>query len=463
MRRVLPWNRWSMGARLTFWYSLVLLAGLTLFATGVWLVVRHSLMTSVDESLAQQAKGVATVLQAEFNPAKPQHLQEELSEYAQATPEGNLIEVRDSRGTVLIGSRALGARGAPGATGFSLEQAGGRRFRTLSTETTVHGESYRILVAAPLHGTVATLHRLRGLLFWTAPAVLLIASLGGYWISRRALAPVDAITRAAQTIGIENLSQRLEVPAAGDELQRLSETWNGMLERLEAAVKRLSQFTADASHELRTPIALIRATAELTLRRERSDETYREALRHIVDESDRTARLIEDLLLLARADAGLPALPLDRVELTPLVRDVCEQAQILAQERQLDISTEAPEQPVYVDANDPALRRLLLLLVDNAVKYTPAGGRITVSVGLDSSGPSVTVRDTGVGIPDAALPHVFERFYRVDESRNRDAGGAGLGLSIARWIAERHHARLDAESVMGQGSAFRVRFPSDLG
>jgi heavy metal sensor kinase len=322
------------------------------------------------------------------------------------------------------------------------------------------GRRYRILVAAPLEGTELMLRRLREVLLWAAPLVLLIASLGGYWISRRALQPVDAITRAAQTIGIENLSHRLDVPAAGDELARLSATWNGMLERLEAAVKRLSQFTADASHELRTPIALIRATAELTLRRERSAETYREALRHIVDDADRTTRLIEDLLLLARADAGLPAWPLDRVELTPLVRDVCEQGQILAEERQLAISTEAPEQPVFVDANDPALRRLLLLLVDNAVKYTPAGGHITLSVTLDSSGPTVTVRDTGIGIPDAALPHVFERFYRVDESRSREAGGAGLGLSIAQWIAQRHHASLEAESVEGRGSAFRVRFPA---
>ena len=224
------------------------------------------------------------------------------------------------------------------------------RYGTLETETTVQGRKYRILVATPLEGTeLPRCGDCASCCCGRRPAVLLIASLGGYWISRRALAPVDAITRAAQSIGIENLSQRLEVPAAGDELQRLSETWNGMLERLEAAVKRLSQFTADASHELRTPIALIRATAELTLRRERSSETYREALRHIVDESDRTARLIEDLLLLARADAGLPALALDRVELTPLVRDVCEQGRILAQERQLDISTEAPEQPVYVD------------------------------------------------------------------------------------------------------------------
>ena len=439
---------WSIGARLTLWYSLVLLAGLGLFGSGIWIVVTHSLNTAIDETLAAQAKGVVRVVQTEYKPSKPAHLQEELGEYAEATPEGRLIEVRDPQGAVLVGG------GVASATRSSTH------YRTLETQATVEDQRYQILVATPLEGAELTLRRLREVLLWATPLVLLIGSLGGYWMSRRALQPVDELTRAAQSIGIENLSQRLEVPAAGDELRRLSETWNNMLARLESAVKRLSQFTADASHELRTPITLIRATAELTLRRDRPVETYREALRHIIDESDRTARLIEDLLLLARADAGLPALPLDRVALTPLVRDVCEQGQILAQERQLEISTEAPEQPVFVDANDPALRRLLLLLVDNAVKYTPAGGRITVSVRMEPSGATVTVRDTGIGIPDSALPHVFERFYRVDEARNREAGGAGLGLAIAQWIAERHHARLEAESVVGQGSAFRVRFPS---
>lgn len=438
---------WSIGARLTLWYSLVLLAGLMLFGAGIWLVVTHGLNATIDESLAAQARGVATVLRTEYKPLKPAHLPEELAEYAEATPEGRLIEVRGPQGEVLVGE------------GLATTAASKDHYRTLETAATVQGRHYRILVAAPLEGSELTLRRLREVLLWSTPLVLLIGSLGGYWLSRRALAPVDAITRAAQSIGIENLSQRLEVPAAGDELHRLSETWNRMLERLEGAVNRLSQFTADASHELRTPIALIRATAELTLRRERSTETYREALRYIMDETDRTTRLIEDLLLLARSDAGFPAMALDRVELTPLVRDVCQQEQILAQERQLDILTEAPAHPVFVDANDPALRRLLFLLVDNAVKYTPAGGHITVSVAQDSSGPTVTVRDTGIGIPDAALPHVFERFYRVDESRNREAGGAGLGLSIAQWIAERHHARLEAESVEGRGSAFRVRFP----
>ena len=438
-------GRWSIGARLTLWYSLILLAGLALFGAGIWLVVSHSLNAAIDESLAEQVKGVTTVLQSEYEPGRPEHLQEELSEYAEATPEGRWIEVRDPQGVVIIGG------------GVAANDLAG--YRTYRTVAAIQGQRFQIRVAAPLESTQLTLTRLREVLLWATPFVLVIGSLGGYWMSRRALAPVDAITRAARSIGIENLSDRLEVPAAGDELARLAETWNAMLARLESAVKRLSQFTADASHELRTPITLIRATAELTLRRERPIETYREALRHVIDEVDRTTGLIEDLLLLARADAGLPALPLDRVELTPLVRDVCEQGQILAQERQLEIAAEAPEQPLYVQANDPALRRLLLLLVDNAVKYTPAGGRITVSVALDSSGPTVTVRDTGVGIPDAALPHVFERFYRVDESRNREAGGAGLGLSIAQWIAERHHARLEAESVVGHGSAFRVRFP----
>jgi two-component system, OmpR family, heavy metal sensor histidine kinase CusS len=437
-------RRVSIGARLTLWYSLVLLAGLALFGVSIWVVVNHRLMATIDQSLVAQAKGVETVLRTEYEPSNPGHLKEDLSEYVEATPDGRWIEVRDPRGEIVIGDDLA---------------RGGERYRMYRTEPVIQGQRYHISVAAPLEETELTLRRLGEVLLWATPGVLLIASLGGYWISRKALQPVDAITRAAQTIGIENLSHRLEVPAAGDELARLSETWNAMLERLEAAVKRLSQFTADASHELRTPIALIRATAELTVRRERPAETYREALKYIVDESDRTTRFIEDLLLLARADAGLPALPLDRMELAPLVRDVCQQGQILAHERQLEISAEAPEQPVFVDANDPALRRLLLLLVDNAVKYTPAGGHITVSVALDSSGPTVTVRDTGIGIPETALPHVFERFYRVDESRNREAGGVGLGLSIAHWIAERHHARLEAESVVGQGSAFRVRFP----
>ena len=452
----------SIRVRLTLWYSLVLLTALSVFGWGVWLAASHRLMSSIDAALIDQAKGVITVIRTEHDPAHPNVLEEELTEYAQALPEGNLIDVRVSNGRQILASKMVALERADGTpNSFGNQKTGRARYRTYLTAADVNGEHFQILVATPLRGTQDILRELRVLLLATGPIVLLIAALGGYWISRRALAPVDEMTQAARSIGIQNLSRRLTVPATGDELQRLSQTWNDMLARLETAVKRLSQFTADASHELRTPIALIRTTAELTLRRERSLETYREALRQIVTESERTTRLVEDLLLLARADAGLPALPLERVELTPLVRDICEQGQVLAEARQLQISADLPHEPVFVTANDPALRRLLLLLVDNAVKYTPAGGRITVSVGHDPAGATVAVRDTGIGIPDFALPHVFERFYRADDSRNRDAGGAGLGLSIAKWIAERHHASLEAESVVGEGSTFRVRFPQN--
>jgi heavy metal sensor kinase len=456
-------THWSIRARLTAWYSSMLLAGLLVFGVSIWLVVSHSLMASLDESLMAQSRGVSTMIQTEFDPGHLRHFRVEMAEYIDAAPEGNLMEIIDPQGEVMFASKFvhLKENGVTRPDGFAMQAVASARYRTFAATSVARGETFRILVAAPLDNTEATLRRSRTLLLWLAPVVLCIASLGGYWISGRALAPVDELTRAAQSIGIQNLSERLSVPGTGDELARLSETWNAMLARLEAAVKRLSQFTADASHELRTPIALIRTTAELTLRRERSPETYREALREIVAESDRTAKLIEDLLLLARADAGLPALPLERLELTPLVRDVCEQGQVLAQTRQLEISTEVPEEPVYVEANDPALRRLLLLLLDNAVKYTPSGGRITVSLGRDATGATVAVRDSGIGIPESALPHVFERFYRVDESRNRDAGGTGLGLSIAKWLAERHNATLEAESVVGQGSTFRVRFRTE--
>ena len=437
----------TIGARLTLWYTLVLAAGLGSFAAGVWLIVEHSLSAAVHDGLTRQRTGVITVLETEYNPAHPDHVREELSEYAEASPGGRWISVTsdipvaDTHGVGLLSSLPT-----PG-------------FQTLSQTVTVHGAVFHIQVALPLDQQRDTLARLRTLLLWSAPLVLAIAALAGYWISRRALIPVDAITRAAQSIGIDNLSDRLPVPASGDELARLAETWNGMLERLEASVKRLTQFTADASHELRTPVALIRTTAEIALRRERTSADYRDALYHIIDESDRTARLVDDLLLLARADAGLPAVPLEYLDLALLVRDVCRQGQVLAGERQLQFAAHTPDQSVFVRANDPALRRLLLVLVDNAVKYTPAGGQVTVSVAHDDAGPSVTVRDTGVGIPPAALPRVFDRFYRVDESRNRDTGGAGLGLSIARWIADRHQAHLEAESAVGHGSTFRLRFP----
>ncbi len=436
----------SIRLRLSLWYSGVLLAGLALFGLILWISVRQSLMTSLDETLDQRIRGAITVFEEETRQGSTAAtIREELGEYADSIPEGRLLKVT----------------GPDGQRVFPLESVPplprhGYRFRRKTDY--VAGRRYEFYAAGSLDGVENLMGSLRWLMLWTAPLTLLAASLGGYWISRRALAPVDALTTAARTIGIGNLSSRLAVPATGDELERLAATWNQMLERLESAVHRLTQFTADASHELRTPIALMRTSAEIALRRPRTAEDYRESLQQIMDEAERTSRLVDDLLTLSRADAGRAQLSIERLDLVPLVSEVCEQGRMLASSRGLEIDVDLPGRPVEVEGNAPALRRLLFILLDNALKYTQPGGNITVSV--SGSGPvTVSVSDTGVGIAADVLPHVFERFFRADPSRQRDAGGSGLGLSIAKWIAERHHATIDAESAVKQGSTFHVRFP----
>ena len=301
-----------------------------------------------------------------------------------------------------------------------------------------------------------------GMLRWAVPLFLLLSALGGCAISSRALKPVDDITRTAQSISIEDLSHRLDVPATGDELERLAATWNGMLERLETAVSQLRQFTADASHELRTPTAVIRTTAELALRRERPAAEYRQALRKVMAEAGRMTRLVEDLLTLARTDGNLDAPPVSPVDLPDLVRDVCQDYRVLSEAKQLQFDWAVPATHVAVNGSEPALRRLLVVLLDNAIKFTPAGGKVSVSLHEDSGAAWLEVADTGVGISESALPHIFDRFYRADPSRSRNAGGYGLGLSVAKWIADRHHAGIEVESTEDTGSVFRVSFPSNL-
>jgi signal transduction histidine kinase len=249
------------------------------------------------------------------------------------------------------------------------------------------------------------------------------------------------------------------VPHTGDELQRLSETLNGMLARLEQAFRRITQFTADASHELRTPVALMRTRAEVALRRRRSEGEYRETLRQILEDLQRTSSLIENLMLLARADSGTGALQRTPIDMVECLGEACREGRTLGETKQVSFLEELPESPVWVQGDSNSLRRLFLILLDNAVKYTPPQGRITVSLRL-SNGCAVTeVRDTGIGIGADDLPHVFERFFRADQARSRATGGAGLGLSIGQWIAQAHWGTIRVLSEPGEGSVFQVQIP----
>jgi len=317
-----------------------------------------------------------------------------------------------------------------------------------------------IEVATPMRNVLVALQELATIVWFAVPVLMLAACGAGIWISGRALAPVERITAGARAITARDLSARLPLPAAEDELHRLTGTLNGMLERLERSFNRIRQFTADASHELRAPLTLIHTAAEFSLRRERGLDELQLAMRKVLAESKRTIKLVDDLLLLARTDLE-PAFPETGVvvDLGAILTEAAETASTLASARSIQVSIELPPAPVEVKGDDLALRRVLLILADNAVKYTPEGGRIWLSVRARPEQAEVEVRDTGIGISAEDLPRVFDRFWRADKVRTRELGGTGLGLAIARSVVEQHHGTIAAMSRPGAGSTFLVRLP----
>jgi heavy metal sensor kinase len=307
-----------------------------------------------------------------------------------------------------------------------------------------------------------TLNEFAWTMVMASPAVLVAAAAGGYAMSRRALQPVDRITRTAQVINARSLTSRLPLRGVDDELERLSETLNGMFARLEDGFRRVTQFTADASHELRTPTAVIRTTAEVTRARPRTEREYVTALDRILTESERMSRLIEDLLLLARSDADADRLTLEPMDLADVLGSACAEAEILARAAGVRLTSHMPT--TFAATGDPdALRRLFVILLDNAVKYTAPGGVIDATMQVDGAVATVDVRDTGAGIAAADVPRIFERFYRVAADRSRATGGTGLGLAIAQWIATSHDGEIRVDSELGVGSVFHVSLPVGAG
>jgi heavy metal sensor kinase len=340
-----------------------------------------------------------------------------------------------------------------------FRDAGPRRFpfRMAAQQIYVHGTPMIIEVADPRgkFGTILTDYY--SVLALTIPLVLLVAIVGGYWLSARALAPVDQIISEAQAIDPSNFSARLSVPSSGDELQRLSETLNTMLYRIEQSVVQVRRFTADASHELRAPMTLIYTAAQFALRRDRGADELKESMQEILLAAKRSTELINQLLWLARVDAAGAQLQLKPVDVVQIVSDVVTEAAALASNKGQSISQRFLNRPAYVQIDEASFRRLLLILLDNAIKYTPDGGKIDVCIAERDDAIEIAVADTGIGIPAEQLPFVFDRFWRADQARSRQAGGTGLGLAIAREIAQAHRAQLGVESSVGHGSTFTVR------
>jgi len=459
-------TRLPIGLRLTLAYFLIFALGQAIFGLEIWVVLRHNLYDLADDALENQINDVRHSLAAQPPDTPLTQLQEEIGETYRLGHSGEYLQIVDDQGNWIYRRGFLQRNQWPTLSPGQLlnpryedQRIRGRSFRFLSEVVEANGRRFVVQTAIPDNDILHTLGLFQRDLPLIAVAMLLLASGVGYWLSRRALAPVDAITKAARDITGTNLNRRVQQLQTGDELQRLSDTLNEMLARIEAAFVRVSQFTADASHELRTPVSLIRTEAEIALRKSRDEAEYQDALSHILAEAERTSALIEQLLSLARADAGREQLDFQQFDLHNTVRTVASEWRRIAAAQGLDFIESLDESSLFVAADNSLLKRLLNILLDNAVKYTPRPGTIEIKLEERQANAMITVRDTGIGMSPEDQTRIFERFYRADKARSRESGGTGLGLAIAQWIVEQHGGAIAVNSTLGKGSKFVVQLP----
>ena len=463
-------SRLSIRWRLTLWYGVVLGAVLAAFGGAVYLMMRHELIARIDADLGGELQEVVDDIESSTD--WPQLSQRWSRRFARRG--GYEFQVGSVRGEALVRSDGLGARGlmvphvpgslrhldfesAPlGARSVDLGPSG--RWRVAAQLVPGQDGPLVAQVAASLAPVDHELAQLLAVLLLTGPLALAGALGGGYLLARKALAPVDRMATAADQITALRLDRRLEVANPDDELGRLARTLNGMIARLERSFEEIRRFTADAAHELRTPLAVLRNAAEVALRADRDPEHYRRVLEDQLEEIGRLTRLAERLLFLCREDAGLAATAHRSIRLGDVAREAAEHMQAVAEARGLTLVVQGLG-PCPVRGDEGQLRRLLFNLLDNAVKYTPAGGSIAVRAEAADGKARVVVADTGVGIPAKDLPRVFDRFYRVDSARGMEPEGAGLGLAISRAIAEAHGGAITIESTLGRGTRVSLLLP----
>jgi signal transduction histidine kinase len=460
----------SIRARLTIWYGVVLAITLTVFGLFVYATLERNLDEEVNNALENRAREVNTAIIAFQFPLRDQRIiLPNVDAFAEA---GTFVQIVDFVGQVKASSGNLGTQRLPfddrtlaltrtRHAYFETVTVGRERLRIFNAPLLFGDESVGLLQVARAMGPVdATLSQLRLLMLGGGLASIVLSGVIGFALARTALRPIDRLTYTARLIGeAQDFARRVEHAGPADEVGRLAATFNEMLGRLHEAYGRVEaslaaqrRFVGDASHELRTPLTTIRGNAALLRRFPNMEPADREeALQQISGEAERMSRLVTDLLTLARADAGLH-IQRKAVALQPVVEDVYRQLQLLANGRVLELGV---LEDGTVRGDPDYLKQLLLILADNALKYTPEGGRVTLSLNRAGKWLDMCVADTGVGIDPADIPHIFDRFYRADHVRG--SGGTGLGLAIARWIVDELGGRITVSSQPGQGSVFTVR------
>ncbi len=472
-----------MRARLTLWYTGVVALTLVVFSLLTYLYLVRAAQHRSDYSLADAANSVISTVDTEANDeglsaddaakeaAGAFHSSErvvavydERNEIVavSALPQGlSHIDKWSSTSRPRQFSALLTAAGTSPA--FATANLSGEDLRAVCKVFDVKRRPYKVLMIQSLREQTEGLAIARRAFYLINPLALLLASLGGYFLARKSLAPVIAMANQAEAIGAENLEERLAELDPRNELGRLVQSFNSLLSRLQASFQTQRRFMADASHELRTPVAIIRGESEVALSNElRTADEYRESLAIVQDEGKRLARIVEDMFTLARADAGQYPIETSNMYLDETVAHCVRSVDSLATQHGLKLDYQTSAHELFFTGDERLLERMTLNLLDNAIKYTPRGGSICLRLDRNGSSCRLAIADTGAGIPFELQPRIFERFFQANQTRSRDVernGSAGLGLAIARWIAELHGGSLVLGESNSEGSTFVASLP----
>lgn len=464
-------NTRSIRFRLTVWYAGLLAALLALFGVAVYFGLARYLEWSLKDSLTKQAQQIAVSHLADVGLTGEDYVVGEIREHYAPEINSRFVRVTRGDGSVMYVSGvpqdgSFDPMGLPVPTMLSevqarevhLPQGDGEVLLYAMPFVARDGSRFIIETGAPYDAIESVLHGLLLTLGLGLPVIVALSIGGGYFVMRRALKPVDALTESTERITSRNLNERLPIVATGDELERLSITLNSMVARLDAAFTHIRRFSADASHELRTPLTVLRGELEGIAQDPQLTTEMREMIGSALEETERLAKIVESLLVISRLDAGEARMERARLDFAELTEATVEQLSLLAEDKSISLVSDTPES-IEVEGDRARLKQVVVNLVDNAIKYTPAGGRVEVKVTREDGRALLEVKDTGGGIPKEALPHIFERFYRVDKARSRAVGGTGLGLAIVKSICAAHGGEVRVESTEHQGSHFRVVLP----
>jgi two-component system OmpR family sensor kinase len=462
----------SIRSRLTAWHVAVLGFFLILFSILLYAFLSKRLHESIDNSLKVSASVVQKAALIDYSRAPLPGLDLFFDQFLGYSNINKFYRIYDGSGNVDSRSKGIDASKFPlTQDSYSRATKGEITYETFTlapkhhirviTMPVIRNDNLvnLIQVGTSLKGVEDTLKNLRLFLFAAIPGVLILSTLGGRFMATRALKPVAEITQTAQNIAQgADLSQRIPIPEVQDEIGNLANTFNEMVSRLEKSFAQMRQFSSDASHELRTPLTVLKGQSELVLGKPRSKLEYQEVLSSNLEEINYMSRILEDLLTLSKGDEGEIPLEKEPVELGNIIEEVSRQGEILADEKDVKIVV-AYLEPVTILGDAHRLKQMVWILIHNAIKFTPDGGEIKITLQDLDDTVYFTIKDTGIGIPEQDLPKIFDRFYRVDKARSRLEGGSGLGLAICKFIVDRHQGTIEVESKLGEGTKFKIRFP----